>query len=264
MNKYFCEVTNKYHDLILEQLNNSDEDAITITATILAVQTSYSAFCNDASFSFFDDAIKSVADEYKGLYSDDQCKRIPQLTNDIIRELTIAISDRESINPLKEMLTFLFEKTKCEYTQSNYGAASIALQQYAEESRTYLIDFKNGAIAKLRSEQNKGQLVSKLVYETVKSANEENEAKANYFSYLCNGLMLSASTMFAVIAQQLLGEPFSIGLFIGRFFLMLLGLSLIRGLFKAFLGKDAEKGNLSPVWYLVFIVIPAVFLLFSK
>ena len=162
------------------------------------------------------------------------------------------------------MLDFLFEKTKCEYSQSNYGAASIALQQYAEESRTYLIDFKNSAIAKQRSEQNKDQLVSKLVYETVKSANEENEAKANYFSFLCNGLMLSASTMFAVIVQQLLDESFSIGLFIGRFFLMLLGLSLIRGLFKAFLGKDAEKGNLSPVWYLVFIVIPAVFLLFSK
>lgn len=162
------------------------------------------------------------------------------------------------------MLTFLFEKTRCEYTQSNYDAASIALRQYAEESRIYFIDFKNNAIAKQRSEQNKDQTVSKLVYETVKSANEENKAKVNYFSYLCNGLMLSASTMFAVIVQQLLDESFSIGLFIGRFFLMLLGLSLIRGIFKAFLGKEAEKGNLSPVWYLAFIVLPAIYLLFSK
>lgn len=105
-----------------------------------------------------------------------------------------------------------------------------------------------------------------FLYEEAKLTNEKREAESgkNYYQFLCNGLMLSASTMFAVIVQQLLDESFSIGLFIGRFFLMLLGLALIRGIFKAFLGRDAGKENLSPVWYLAFIVLPAIYLLFSK
>lgn len=105
-----------------------------------------------------------------------------------------------------------------------------------------------------------------FLYEEAKLNNEKREAESskNYFQFLSNGLMLSASTIFAVLVRYFLEEPFSIGLFLGRFGLMLLGLALVRGFFRAFLGKDAEKGNLSPAWYLVFVFLPAVFLLFSK
>ncbi len=93
----------------------------------------------------------------------------------------------------------------------------------------------------------------------IEKEKREAEQERNYFKFMCNGMMLSASVVSAIFANMnaslAVWQSVLLAVFVYAF------LWLIRGIVHGFFYNDARSDSPSPLLYLVFILLPILFLL---